>query len=364
MKRRLRLLLPAWRRLALKVEYRQGKAHLVNGSAYCLSGAVHSGLFRLQHGSHAEALKGAVVPPPFFVLGYWRSGTTFLHELLCCDRRVGFPTTYACMNPSHFLLTEAWGSKSGAKQQSTRPMDNMSYSWSSPQEDEFALFAMGAPSPYEALLFPSLLRDPGGLVDMNQLSLDEQERWANLLKEFLLLLTVQQRKAMVLKSPPHGFRLALLLQKFPGAHFVVIERNPYEVFASNLKLWRTLLDMYALEEYSVKEIEDFVLQSYLLHEDVIAKNLAPELATRVRLVRYEALVRDPIGEMERLYKEWKVDGFSEVKLHMQDYTRNHSGYIRNRFTLSKAQKKTIEESWGQIITQKGYDWPAEHLTLS
>src|ERR1035437_1279561 len=34
-----------------------------------------------------------------FIIGHWRSGTTFLHEMLCKDSSFNFPTTYACMNP-------------------------------------------------------------------------------------------------------------------------------------------------------------------------------------------------------------------------------------------------------------------------
>jgi len=47
-------------------------------------------------------LRDAVV-----VLGYWRSGTTLQHELLCLDTRYTYPTTRACMNPHHFLFSEA-----------------------------------------------------------------------------------------------------------------------------------------------------------------------------------------------------------------------------------------------------------------
>src|SRR6185312_14807896 len=41
------------------------------------------------------------------ILGFWRSGTTLLHELLCTNDRFGYPTTYACLNPHHFVLTQA-----------------------------------------------------------------------------------------------------------------------------------------------------------------------------------------------------------------------------------------------------------------
>ena len=42
-----------------------------------------------------------------FVIGNWRSGTTFLHEMLCSDPGFNFPTTYACMNSQVFPITEA-----------------------------------------------------------------------------------------------------------------------------------------------------------------------------------------------------------------------------------------------------------------
>jgi hypothetical protein len=31
------------------------------------------------------------IPPPLFVLGHWRSGTTLLHDLLAVDRRFACP---------------------------------------------------------------------------------------------------------------------------------------------------------------------------------------------------------------------------------------------------------------------------------
>ncbi len=41
-----------------------------------------------------------------FIIGHWRTGTTLLHELLALDERHAFPTTYECMEPNHFLLSE------------------------------------------------------------------------------------------------------------------------------------------------------------------------------------------------------------------------------------------------------------------
>jgi omega-hydroxy-beta-dihydromenaquinone-9 sulfotransferase len=267
------------------------------------------------------------------------------------------------MNPSHFLLTEAWASGRKASQSSTRPMDQMSYSWASPQEDEFALLALGAPSPYESIIVPSLMRDPKMLVDLRLHSPAERKRWGDALRHFLLLLTVQQGKTIVFKSPPHGFKLPLLIPMFPEARYVIIERNPYEVFASNLKLWRTLLSLYAVETSSSDEIEQFVLAAYLMHEEAITEGVRIADKGKLAFVRYEELANEPIKRMERLYRELQLGDFEQARAHMEKYLASTAGYARNRFTISSAQKARVENSWGDAIRAKGYFWPEQYLSL-
>jgi hypothetical protein len=348
--------------LANKIDGRRSQLKWRTNLAYCLSGLAHSSLLRLQSASHADALKTSVPYPPVFVLGFWRSGTTLLHEFFCCDPQFGFPSTYACLNPSHFLITEPWASTHKARQTS-RPMDSMSYSWASPQEDEFALLSLGAPSPYEALIVPSLMREPRALLDLRQRTSDEQKRWVETLQSFLRLLTVQQRKTMVFKSPPHGFKLSLLLSMFPRARYVVIERNPYEVFVSNLKLWRTLLDLYAVESASPEEIEAFVLEAYIMHEEAISEGSGMSRSGQLARVRYEELVADPVRQMERLYRELKLPNFDAVREPMEKHAQAVVGHARNRFTLSSAQKARVESVWGPFFKAKDYDWPGEYLKL-
>jgi len=357
---RLRLSLNAWRRLTLKIEASGERLNWRLCLPYWLSSPVYSLLGRIQDRSHADTLKNTAPSPPVFVLGFWRSGTTFLHELLCCDRRFGFPSTYACLNPSHFLLSEHW-IRDRPLEQSRRPMDNMQYSWASPQEDEFALFALGAPSPYEALLCPSLMRNPRLLLDLNQHPVEDQARWASVLQYFLQLLRVQQAKTMVLKSPSHGLRLPRLRALFPQARYAIIERNPYEVFASNLKLWQTLLELYSLESFSANEIEEFVLVAYMLHEEAICEGSHDLHRPHVTRVRYEDLVAEPAAEMMRLYRELELGSFEEVRPAMEQYLAGVAGYKRNPFSLSAAQKAAVDSRWGEIISRKGYGWPREQL---
>jgi hypothetical protein len=362
-KQRLRLSRDAWRRISSKIDPHRSIANSKTRLLYSASSASNSLLAKMQSVAHAEALEKAKVPPPIFLLGFWRSGTTFLHELFCCDPRFGFPSTYACMNSAHFLLTEQGFHKRRGKQEAYRPMDNMQYSWTSPQEDEFALLCMGAPSPYEALLVPSLMSDPQVLLDLRRHSAEEQDRWQRTIQLFLRELTVQQSMPMVLKSPTHGFRFPLLPSLFPSSRFVIIERNPYEVFASNLKLWTTLLDMYSLESASSEQIENFVLAAYLIHEEAIAEGVRKIAAENVARVKYEDLVADPRSEMRRIYSELKLPGFEDAQPALHQYIASVAGHQRNRLVLSPAQKNLVDEMWGTLIREKGYAWPDEWLTL-
>ena len=70
MKRRLRLSLGAWQRLAPKVDRDRSQLKLRSSLAYWLSGVVHSFLFHLQDASHADVLKAAFHPRQFLCLAF------------------------------------------------------------------------------------------------------------------------------------------------------------------------------------------------------------------------------------------------------------------------------------------------------
>ena len=63
---------------------------------------------------------------PLFILGHWRSGTTFVHNVFACDKHFGYTTTYQTVFP-HLVL---WGQPFFKKNMAMlmpdkRPTDNM-----------------------------------------------------------------------------------------------------------------------------------------------------------------------------------------------------------------------------------------------
>src|SRR4029453_3325528 len=150
----------------------------------------HTWLRWLQHGLYGRRIAGTKIEsPPLFVLGHWRTGTTLLHELLILDPRHNFPNTYQCLEPNHFLLTESIFSRVFRfLLPSRRPMDNMEAGWDKPQEDEFALCMLGAPSPYQQIAFPQNSPPGPDSLDLDGLPRAERERWKQAFDTFLKTL--------------------------------------------------------------------------------------------------------------------------------------------------------------------------------
>src|SRR5262249_17600386 len=114
----------------------------------------------VEHFRFGKSIDRAIVHPPLFVLGVWRSGTTHLHNLLCRDVRFAFPTAFQTLNPHVFLSTERWvTSLQRPFFPKTRPFDNMKFGVEEPWEDEFAIATMSGLSHLWAWVFPNRHRE-------------------------------------------------------------------------------------------------------------------------------------------------------------------------------------------------------------
>ena len=266
---------------------------------YRMTGAWLSGLERIAGGLAAPPAEMAEAP--IFVVGHWRSGTTLLHELLCALPSHAYPTTYACMNPQVFGATER-AQLAKAKRVVSRPMDTMTIGPGSPQEDEFALLLLGAVSPYEHLLFPEALPDIPRLSDVARLDPVAREDWERIFRTFLgRVSALNPGRRIVLKSPSHSFRIALLASMFPKAKFLRIVRRPDHVLASTIRLWRSLWALYALceqpgEEGLTRSCADTMAALHAAMEAELAALPSANAAT----VSFDGLIADPAGTMQRI----------------------------------------------------------------
>src|SRR4051812_45052238 len=96
-------------------------------------------------------------PPPVFIVGHWRSGTTLLHNLMSRDPGFCFPTIVDVLRPYDFypnpfgFVTRRIVLRFLPR---TRPMDDVRLDPESPQEEELALCHHGCPFLFQLCLFP------------------------------------------------------------------------------------------------------------------------------------------------------------------------------------------------------------------
>jgi len=173
-------------------------------------------------------------------------------------------------------------------------MDGLAVTATSPQEDEFALLALGVPSVYRGFLDPRRLPELGAWLDPAAWSVAAPPGWFAIWQEFLVDVAGEREGRLLLKSPGHTFRLHALMQAFPGASYVWTVREPLELWRSNLEMWRSMFRTYALwdwDEASLAEFLTVVLQQATRCLATAAAALPPE---RLVVLELDRLTRSPL----------------------------------------------------------------------
>jgi len=293
---------------------------------------------------------------PVFILGHWRTGTTMLHELLALDPQNRCPSTYECLSPNHFLLSErlvrrfAWWMLPR-----TRPFDNMRMSFDRPQEDEAALSLRGQPSPFLTVAFPRRPPQDQQYVSLEGLSSRQLSAWKSRLVGFLRLLLFKRPGRPVLKSPQHTFRLPVLNEMFPRAKFIYLVRDPYTVYPSTVHFWKTMYETYGLQTFEVEAVQEHVLSTFeQMHERLETTRGLIE-TERFYELKYEDLIENPCEQMQLLYDFLDLGDFQTVRPAVEEYTERSRRYQTNEYHLDASSREAITQRWSSYLQQHGYE---------
>jgi omega-hydroxy-beta-dihydromenaquinone-9 sulfotransferase len=298
-----------------------------------------------QKASDAEAI---------FILGFWRSGTTLLHELLCADDRFAFPSTHACFFPHHFVFSEKFALARNAAE-IRRPQDRMATSWGAPQEDEFALLCLGARSPYEGLIAAGDFGKALQLADPSDLPAKDASRWEKIFLQFFRAVWHRNgRKPVVLKSPSHSYRVRTLRRLVPNARFVLIVRNPYEVFESMMKTYRAFSLRYGLVPgLPNRELREVILTERLRCEEKLQSGLAGLGSDKLAVVKYEDLIADPVGTVEAIYRQFGLPDFEAVRSKLMQ--KGERVGAKAAAQPPPQWRERVKAAWSGIFERYGYD---------
>jgi omega-hydroxy-beta-dihydromenaquinone-9 sulfotransferase len=343
-----------------------GRVHIAVSAA--IFSLMNSVLNVLQQVVYGRRIARVTLAPPVFIIGHWRSGTTFLHELLTRDPALTAPTTYECFSPRHFHLSAWLFTRFDYLIPGTRPMDDMEMGWRNPQEDEFALLNMGVPSPYRELAFPNHRKRAAPFLSLDEFSARDRTRWCKALVTFLKSVTLYRMKRaggvaprLVLKSPPHTARLAALSEMFPEAKFIHLVRNPAEVFPSSVRTWATLFEVQGCQTPRAEalpngaaSIEDYVLSTFNeLYRD-FAQARSAIRADRFCELRYEDLVADPYTQLQRIYEHLQLGRFEEARPRFATHLAAVRDYRPSRHQIAPDTQSEMRRRWAPFFETYGY----------
>jgi omega-hydroxy-beta-dihydromenaquinone-9 sulfotransferase len=343
-----------WLGLLRKHRFAVDPPYLPRAALMTLTGALTSLILRHEDAKYAPKFAGARVERPLFILGHWRSGTTYLHRLFAADERFAYPNTWEALNPHTFLSTERYSGIIEHAGPKTRLIDDMSLEADAPFEDEFATCGTLC-SPFLAFAFPRWTEHYDSYLTFRGVPEEEVAGWKAALLLFYKKLSWKYGRPLVLKSPPHMCRIGLLLEMFPDARFVHIYRNPYAVFRSTKRQSLISLRATRLQEARSLDVDAWIIRRYWVMYDAFfeEKPLIPE--GQFHEIRFEDLERDPVAEMRGLYEHLGIPGFEESRPSLEDYVRSRSSYRKNEYqVLPTSLRREISQAWRRSFDEWNY----------
>jgi hypothetical protein len=295
--------------------------------------------------------------PPVFIVGFWRSGTTLLHNLFSCDPDAAYTTTFQAVFPNVALTQGAWLKPIiNALLPEKRPIDNVHMDMDNPQEEEFGLVNLHALSFYNFFIYPEDFdRIVGEELSPDSYAAKELETWK---KRYLELI----KKSMlntggtryISKNPCNIPRIPLLKEMFPGSKFIFIYRDPYTVVESFFLFVCEIYPGVQLQpvppefnrEKAAIFYADMMRRYFTLRETLPADDLVE--------IRMEEFVRDPLGRMAELYPLLGLGEFSQEDKCRKKFLSGQEEVQKKHFEVPEETVRLVNKYAPDILERLGY----------
>jgi hypothetical protein len=249
------------------------------------------------------------VEAPIVVAGLARTGTTMLHRLIAQDPEMRSLASWEAINPAPHTTHESSSGKDPRYAQATRAAKGLKYM----SPGFFAIHPAEPDAPEEEVILLEqafLTTTPEAMMNVPTYSkwLERQDHLPayQALKRMMQYLQWQRPGPdkpvrWVLKTPHHQEYFDPLLEVFPKATIVHTHRDPLKTSASFFSMV-THLQMIFSDEVDPNRVANHWL-------DKIENMARRAMATRDRVkdegfvdVSYYDLIKDPIVEVERIYR--------------------------------------------------------------
>lgn len=239
------------------------------------------------------------------IVGYFRSGTTHLHNLLSTHPDVVTPRWVQAMSPHGFWLS--WGFLRLALVPflpNTRPQDEVGFGPDWPAEDDFAHnnWALASTLPGR-LVLPRERERWAAYGTLEGLPVRDLARWRRVMAAFAwkVGLASRGRRHLLLKSPSHTGKIAELDRLFAGrVRFVHISRDAGDVVRSNVAMHARLEGQSLQPLPGDEETREAVISEYVEAETRFQRDAAALPPDRAVRLGYDELVAAPLAAFARV----------------------------------------------------------------
>jgi len=234
------------------------------------------------------------MPDPIFIIGSWRSGTTYLHsEIVKATNAATIKNTFSCC-PQAALIFK------GFIRKLLPSFENRFFDWvplpsEGPQELDIALLRFSCQHPPSSIGIGESLSNDLERWYKWKASLDFKKN-LQLILEWAWIHDGCKGKIFINKAPAFTTRVDLLLEIWPKAKFIYIERTIGHVESIEKSL-KSFNKEFGFIEYIGDANKDAKLtRSFILEKWQIIKNLIPK--NNLIEVKYENLITKPKKTIE------------------------------------------------------------------
>ncbi len=273
---------------------------------------------------------------PLFILGHWRSGTTYLQNLLSRDPQFGWASPLHTAMFSNCALL-GWALKGSVQKgiKGSRPMDNVQYDMSLPMEESFSVGNFTPWTLNHLLAFPIVWEKYVNCAFVDDLPPKDRAAFQRAYRYVIKKITMLWKgKQLMLKSPDNTARIGCMLEMYPDAKFVNIYRDPYDTVRSSVNMILSQIELVHLTPLPDRDIrsllEDMVVKrTFDMYKDLIARESHFKPGHYIS-IKYEDFVREPEAYLREIYEKLELDGFEEALPRFRAFIAQQKNYETNK----------------------------------